>query len=355
MFRNFRNLKGSSKHAGNQISRWRTAFIALLLALVIGSAGQTHLAQAAPARELVNFSMEVQNPKTKLRCGETVTYLVQVELQQTGAPTPSPGALGFAKGLSVVNINVEATSIDMSVGDFVGKAIAKTAVVFDDDVTGLGAKFKFKANKPGKTTLNFEGFVGKEYVSAHLDVKVLPCKFKATTIGEWHVPGPANISVVAISDDAEVDADEQGTLTGSTSVNWVVTAGQVGDCIAQSETASSQVDWSGNMNDQGQLMMDAKYQTAEISLPVFCVGSDGGIASGSTPVQLTPDPLQVSLVSEGGVFRELQVLQGPESMYGFVTIVVVPVDDEAAAFIPTEQDAVWDDFISLFGALLTLY
>ncbi len=367
MNRNSHDLRGSYTHVRNTVPRWRTVLISLVLALTIESAGQITPAQAAPPREPVYFSMKVQNPKTSLRCGETATYLVKVELQQTGAPTPAPGSLGLPKGLSVIGIKVEAFSKDLSVGDFVGAvkgtATARTAVVFDDYLSGLGAKFKFKANKPGKTTLYFQGLVGKEYISFNLDVKVLPCKFKATTIGEWHVPGPANISVVASSDDAEVKADDEGNFTGSTTVNWVVSSGQVGDCIPQSVTTSSQVDWTGNMDDNNLLMMDAKYQTAGITLPVYCVGSDGGIASGSTPVQLTPDPLQVSVAAGGGVFRQSQVLQGPEATPGYVTIIVVPEEDEAAAFntdsrVTLFPSAWWamlrDAFPWFYGVVLAL-
>jgi hypothetical protein len=324
--------------------------------LAIGSTGQTPPAQAAPVGEIVNFSMTVQDPKTTLRCGETVTYVVKVELAQSEfAPTPVPGSMGLPKGMSVIGINVDASSKDPSVGDFVGARNAKTAVVLDADLATLGAKFKFKANKPGKTTLYFEGLVGKEYVSFNLDVKVLPCKFRATTIGEWHVDGPANISVVAISDDAEVSGDAQGSVTGSASVNWVLNSGQVADCLPQSVTTSSQVDWSGQVDDNEQLTLDGTYQPAAMSLPVYCVGSDGGIASGSTPIQLTADPLQVGMAFSGGIFRQSQVLEGPEGpISGFVTIVVVPEEDEAVSFIPGNQEPSWDDPSSWFGTRLAL-
>jgi hypothetical protein len=252
--------------------------------------------------------------------------------------------------MSVIGINVDAQSKDPSVGDFVGARTAKTTVVLDDDLATLGTKFRFKANKPGKTTLYFQGLVGKEYVSFNLDVKVLPCKFKATTIGEWHVDGPANISVVAISDDAEVEADEQGNLTGSTTVNWVATSSGVGDCPAAGiEIGSSRVDWNGEIDDTEHLSLQGTFLPAQGSVSVDCG------TSGTVPVQLTPDPLQAGVTFSGGVFRQSQVLEGPEGpMSGFVTIVVVPVEDQAVAFIPGNQEPSWDDLASLFGTLLAL-
>src|SRR3990172_312916 len=98
--------------------RWWIVMIALMLAL--GSTGQTPIAQAAPPAELVVFSMKVRNPKTTLRCRETVTYLVKVELAQSEfAPTPEPGSLGLPKGQSVINVEVSAVSADTGIGEIV--------------------------------------------------------------------------------------------------------------------------------------------------------------------------------------------------------------------------------------------
>jgi hypothetical protein len=165
---------------------------------------------------------------------------------------------------------------------------------------------------------------------------------------------------VAISDDAEVKAaDAQGPFTGSANVNLTLATSPVGDCIGQSESASSQVDWTGNMDDEGLLVLEAKYQTAGMLLPVFCVGSGGGVASGSYPIQLTPDPLQVRLASSGGVFRESQVLQGPEPSPGFVTIVIIPEEEEVTAFNSDNQASgwwamLWENVPWLNGTLLAL-
>jgi hypothetical protein len=85
--------------------------------------------QAAARRQF--FSMKVQNPRTKLRCGETVTYPVRVEFVRPDAPTPMPGSFGSPKGLSVINVSVEASSTNKTVGDFVN-ATSNTTLVFDD-------------------------------------------------------------------------------------------------------------------------------------------------------------------------------------------------------------------------------
>lgn len=343
----FHNL-GGSRHAAHPAHRRYRVYITLILALAIGSVNQTPAAFAAPPGELAYFYMDVVNPKTTLRCGQTVTYLVKVEalnnrLDVLPMPTPVPGSRGLPKGVSVIGVKVEAFSVDKNVGNFVatekGFATAYTTVVLDDDLAGLGARFKFKAIKPGKTTLHFDGLVGKEYVSFNLEVKVLPCKFKATTIGEWYVPGPANIHMMAISDDAEVSEDEQGSVTGSAAVNWIASADRVLDCVGVLTIGNSQVDWTGEMDDVDRLTLISTYQPAAGLIDNTCANAEGSI-SGTFQIQLTPDSVQVSTFSSGGVFRQSQVLEGPEGpISGFVTIIIVPEDEEAVAFIPGNHQA----------------
>lgn len=357
MNKNFHNSRGSSTHGGNQNPRWRTVFIALVLALAIGSASQTPPVQAAPAGVLAYFSMEVQNPKTTLRCGQTVTYLVRVDVAPShGMPTPSPASMGFAKGISMANITVEASSVNKSVGDFVGTGTAKTVVVLDGDLAGLGAKFKFKANKPGKTTLYFEGLVGKEYVSTKLDVTVLPCKFKAKTVLQFST-GFYNLA--GISSDAVMIADEQGHLTGSASMSWayseVISGG--GPCRYSMLAADSQVDLVGQLDeDGGQVMTTATFQPTTVSSTVSCPPF-----TGTGPDLATVHPLTFTVDSSGGVSTQTATaegiqggleLEGPVS--GTARVILIPEEDGAVSFIPGDHQADWGVFLSLFGALLDL-
>lgn len=361
MNRNFQDSKGSSTHVRNPVPRWRIVFIAL--ALVIGSAGLTSPVQAAPHREPVYFSMKVQGPQKPLRCGQTVTYVVRVELAQSkGAPTPVPGSFGFPKGLGVVNVKVEAFSSDKNVGDFVatekGYATAKTGVAFNDDLAALtgAAIFKFKAKKPGKTTLHFEGLVGKEYVSAQVDVTVLPCKFKAKTVLQFST-GFYNLA--GISSEAVMIADEQGHLRGSASMSWaysnVISGG--GPCRYSMLAADSQVDLVGQLDeDGGQVMTTATFQPTTVSSTVSCT-----IVTGTGPDSATVHPLTFTVDSSGGVSTQTATaegvqggleLEGPVS--GTARVILIPEEDEAVSLIPGNLEASWDDLSSLFGALLAL-
>jgi hypothetical protein len=364
MFRNFHNSRGSStSHARNQSAQWRTVLIALVLALAIGSAGQTPRAQAAPDNPADIYFEVWAFPKNPPPLCINQELKIYVSVNKGIVKIINDKAFDLPRG------NVPGVQVRGSMTNAIG-----TLSSVDDELANLvggNADFLFTAKKAGKTILTFNADVEGRWTGsvkltllgrtipakkAEIPVTVRNCKFKVTTIGQWHVPGPASISVVAISDDAEVrSADAQGPFTGSTTVNWTVTSGQVGDCLPQSVTASSQVDWTGNMDDNNLLVLDANYQTAGISLPVFCVGSDGGVAEGSTPVQLTPDPLQVSVLSDGAVFEQPQVLQGPEAMPGYATIIVVPEEDEAVSFIPGDHEAGWGDFSTLLGALLALH
>jgi hypothetical protein len=307
--------------------------------------------------------MDVKQPKTKLCAGRTVSYLVQVELEPLiRMPTPVPPR-GSPKKLGVVNVKIEAFSSERNVADFVGGdsasgiANARTSVVTEDnDLSGLGAKFTLKAKKPGSSTLYFEGLVQGEYVSYDLPIRVIACKFKVTTISEWSVPGPAGIHVTAISDDAEVkSADEQSPLTGSTSVNWVVSVGAVGGCSETIDVGSSRVEWNGTVDDSDQLALNGTYQTAAGALDALCVGASGESTTGNMSIELTPDPLLIGMSASGGSTSQSQILQGPEATSGLVTIIVVPEEEEqAVSFIPFNPLSGLTDTSGLFEVRLAL-
>src|SRR3972149_5026573 len=89
--------QGSSYGPGRRYASpgWRMVFIALVLALLLGSTGRISPVRAAQGGESVFFSMVVAGkPKTTLCAGQTTTYSVKVEFESRGMPTPVPGPLG---------------------------------------------------------------------------------------------------------------------------------------------------------------------------------------------------------------------------------------------------------------------
>lgn len=343
MFRNFHNLRGLSTHSWNQNPRWSSIFIALLIVLVIGSTSQAPMAKAAPAGVSTYFSMRVRNPKTTLRCGQTVTYHVVVDAAPSLLPTPSPSQLGIPRGISIVGVYVEADSTDKSVGDFVGAGRVRTTVSLDPELTTLiAAKFKFKANKPGKTTLYFDGLVGTEHAAVQLDVKVLPCRFKLNSVSIFKV-GMTTVGTM----DGEIEADEQGNFTGSATVNWVTSM----LCGISSPIAPGTADLNGTINESGQLAGEITFG------PITSVGGGSCGVGVATANFGTLDPLTIKASSEGvSVYTQAQAINATNGSFtGTATIVLIPEEDDAVSFIPDNYEAVWNDFSSLFGALLALH
>ena len=361
----------------NPVPDWRNVFVAMILALALVGAGQSPQAQAAqdnPADVYFEVSANPQNPPT-LCVNQKLNIYVSINKNIT--KVINDRAYNLPRG------EVTGVQVNGRVSNDVGiLAPEHTPGSYDLASLGVGqADFLFTAKKPGRTTLTFTADVpgtwtgateaavsGRSYRAkkAEIQVRVVRCKFKVTTIGEWRVPGPANLHIAATSGDAEVKAEEaQSAFSGSTTVNWVASIADIIDCKSILTIGSSQVSWTGTMNDADQLTLNGTYQPAAGSQSTICIGQDGGVATGNPQYQLTADPLQISIASSGGVVRQSQVLQGPEATPGFVTIIVIPQEDEAAAFNPGERvlhvgsPSVWraalsDNFPWLYGAFMTL-
>lgn len=359
MNKNFHDSKGSSTHVRNPVPRWRIVFIALVLALAIGSAGQIPPVQAATAKlepADIKFELNVYPENLPTICvkqklnlyvsvSKTVSKVIGGKLYELPGTTGLPQVTSSVKGSG---------KIQKQLGDIDAPRISQV-------------HYMFTADKPGTTTLKFSAPIENSWIGTkeevigsgvkvekEVTVKVRNCKYKVTTIGEWHPSLEGNPVIMATSGDAEVKADEQGNFTGTATVNWIVNVSQIGDCVQEHTIGSSQVEWTGQMDDADQLTMNGDYQPASGSVTVFC---------GETwtfPEQLTPDLLQASVSSYGGVSRQSQVIEsegvnGTETHPGTVTIIVIPDEDEAAVFIPANQEAGWDGFSNFFGALLALH
>lgn len=331
--------------------------IALLLALAIGGAGLDG-ALAQGSEKITHTRLSIGNTPRQICLYDIFEVDVKVV---RGVDFPSGRSSLFTRP----GIGITASSRDPNVVSLLGEADLAP-------LTG-GTTFKFRGDKAGRTTLVFNAVVTlvrgelaigstpaePNRAEALIQMEVVECAFDVTTIGQWSVPGPANISISAVSDDAEVKAQDGGSdaggesvslvantsggpalqgpgpLTGSTTVNWVGSADQVGDCIGTITIGSSQLDWTGVMDDSGQLTLNGTYQPAAGSIHQNCRGVQGDVA-----LELIPDPLQVSLASSGGVYNQSQALEGPEGpISGSVTIIVVPKDEETATLSPKPQAA----------------
>ncbi len=352
MNRNSHNSRGSSTQAGNPNSRWRNVFIALMLALTFGSAGQASPAQAAPVNiQKAWFVFASQDGGQDFMClGDTATFTVLVKLSEIDNNV-------ISRGVSMPGIRVIGSVQDQSVGLL--KAPTSRLTSSNSDQLG-SAVFTFQANGYGETTLTFKAeiryyayaltrwLVGADAVTAEslpIVVKVIPCMFEIKTISNFSAQG---VQLGAIM-DGEMKADEQGNFTGSGTVSWIGGATAAGDCRGTIDIASSQADLTGSLDDSENLAAEVNYLPAGLTHNFCCKG----ICATDT-ASVTPNALSLSVPSSGGVSRQSQDLHEPNyySMHGSVDIVVIPVEEQAVSLIPGNPEASWDDFFSLFASLL---
>lgn len=221
MFMISHNLKGSSTHARNAVPRWRSIFIALVVALGMGAAAQP------PPLKNVRFYLDVVAPKYTLCIGETVTYTMRVYRQFT-SPPPGWTDKNLPDPSAVAGVRLEALSSDNSVGTFKNnKAYKALGTTGFGDVNVETAEFVFTAGKkPGKANLYFEGAVsGYEintgYVTTTIPVKVVRCKYRVSTNSYWFYAGQYGTAYVYEFMNATLSGPAEGALTGNTRALWV--------------------------------------------------------------------------------------------------------------------------------------
>ena len=351
-------LRESSAHTGNATSRWRTVFIALVLALTIGSASQAPPVLAAPAAANdIYFDLNIYPEKLPRICvNQRLTLYASVSktiykglIGLDGKEIPIPGQKPAASVIAFVNKGpgtIEKISAS-------GSSENKLFSLSGEDV------FTFISDKPGKVTLQFttvvkpawiganEKLAGEVLLTEYVTVQV-GCKFKVKAIQQAIVAGGGNFNIVAMIDEAEITGDEQGHFTGTTPVNWVGAASNVGVCSVSINVASTtQANITGDMDESGQLTGNLSIGAPETTVTGTCAG-----VSNTSQMSLSADPLRFSVPSSGGVVK---VAQGfvfeTANMPGSAVIVVVPVEDEAAAFSPGNQAAL---FPWIFGASVGL-
>lgn len=313
MFRNSRDSR-------NQTPRWRTLLIALVFALSIGFAGQMPQAQAAPAKDPVTVSMTIVNPKTSLCIGQSAFYEVQV----ISAAHTTAGIQVDAWALS--GITVTAFSKDESVGDFIGpktKGFRTRMTSSWEELENLSgpsfegrsnsAVFHFKANKPGRTTLFFEGLAYGQYVSFNVPVRVIQCKYQVVTISKWS----AGMTSVATIYNAYMETNDNGSVI-STTVNVLWTTTMI--CGIKSPVSQSEATLTGSFNENDELVIKITFGPA--------ASEGGGNCQVSVETQniATPNPLTVTVGPSGGVFNQVHTVKASNGDFpGSVTIIVWPL------------------------------
>ncbi len=309
------------------IASWRRVFIALALALTVGSAGQPPPAQAAPARAKYAYFVFATLPKSygTICVGDKVPISVNVVRTSTDIQTDS---------MNISGIWVAGSVQDPGIGKLI---VARKETGFDYEQPGT-ASFIFHADKPGKTTLTFNAEIryyqstilkwiygpAKTAVSNLVSVTVEDCKYEVTAISQWITFG---LNYKALIVGAGLTADAPGHYTGTATVYWVNTISQPPPCSPTVITYTSQADLTGSMDADGQhLVVDV------ISPPVkedeiIVRRDDCKTEAGEVITLMTPDPLTFSVPASGGGHTLSQVLTVPGLgiLSGTAKVSVVPV------------------------------
>jgi hypothetical protein len=303
-------------HSTARTPRLRRCPALLLLALVMGSAGQIPAARAAsPSRDgQIGIWLVAE------QVGARRTLCVGDEVQIRLAVYKAVQVDGRVLSSRLAGINVEASMVGRT---GIGSARPGTSVTRVSGTPPGTTYFAFKAENPGTVSVLFKARVnqlsflgleaGGQSLRTDITFTVEDCKYRVTVTSRWQVPGEANIAIVARIHIAGMVEVGPGQYRGQARVQWYVSLSQVGDCSgALPPESQGQVD--GTLLDPEHMLIDVTYETAIVTLAVDCRG-----AGGPRPVQLTPDTVSFVIPPFGGNRTQAHVLSGPEQMIGTVT------------------------------------
>jgi hypothetical protein len=291
----------------------------LLLALVMGSAGQAVTARAAtPSRDgqigIWLVADQVGARRTLCVGDEVLIRLTVYKAVQVDGRVLSSVLAG---------VNVEASMVGRT---GIGSVRPGSSVTRVSGTPPGTTYFTFKAENPGTASVLFKAQVnarsflglgfGSQLLRADTTFTVEDCKYRVTATSNWRVPGEASIAILARIVIAGMVEIGPGQYRGQARVQWYVSASRVGDCSGALPPESlGQVD--GELVDREHMLIDVTYETAIVTLTVDCRG-----AGGTRPVQLTPDTVNFVIPPLGGNRTQPHGLSGPEYMMGTVTAIV---------------------------------
>ena len=306
------------------LSRGWRASAALLLALVIGSAGLTSMAQAAD-----NASIGVWLQAEQVGARRTICVGDSVELRLTAWKRVGARMSDSMRRLAGLDIAASVVGSD-GVGS-ISPASRATSLASNPISTTF---FAFKAEKPGTAILSFTARVNQvvflglvvsgNTVKVQVRIQVQDCEFQVLATSTWAVPGEAGLTLMARIEFAGVALmpGESDRYRGEARVQWIVVAGQVGNCQGTLPPDSrAEVHIFPGRRDR--ITVDVSYDTATVPLVVDC-----GAAGGTRDVQITPDPLTFIVPRAGGQQKLSHLLRGPQDTDGRAFLVVRSTQDQ---------------------------
>jgi hypothetical protein len=372
MNRNSNISKGSSAYeiGRHPALRWRTIFIALILALILIGANQQPLAQAASNNQAnVEFELKAYPEAPRPLCPKEHLKIYVGVSRSIHRTINGTDRLLFDGPVSGVVVRGSVT--DSHIGTLTSpESNDMTLAASGTDLRIGDADFLFVAKKAGTTILKFDGEVGSYWVgtgatetlpnsyTVHVEVPVTvrPCKFKVITASHWSasVPNLTSNLVANLQDVMEVNAN--GQYAGTAEVTWSA-ASYSYMCSHEHTIPPGQAHLTGDLNDSGVLRVNVTYDPVTMA-SVNCGGAE------SDTLQIQGPPIEIAINASGGTLTQAQTLQvGIMAFSGSTAIVVIPVEGEAVAFNTDSRAALspsawrarlWDNFPWLYNALLAL-
>lgn len=319
-----KNLSGYAagrNPAWNPLSHRLAVFIPLLLALVIGSAGQTVPAQAQIP--VINFSYRVAviDPPRQICVGETKEF--KVSLREIIAPgsnqTEEPAEMQMPPGTTIA-VTVENSSIAAPTGVSSILVSSPNASSYRPGIV----VFTVKGKKAGHTLITFDAAMTHFFAQpAPVEVKVANCPVYVQAISRFFkkFPNGSTKFRAVTTQQAKVTADENtNSYSGEAPVFWIATS-KVPHCAPSDSISLGNVHISGTADeDTGTLHLNLLYDPVNYSEVIPCSGGSGGSTG-----QISTTSIDVIVPRSGGVRSVHQdlTLEGI-SVTGSVDVYVFP-------------------------------
>lgn len=332
----------------NRLARGLSFFATLLVVFALNSAGAPMSAAAQGPADQVDFSIYIAPRQALLKTlcvGQSLTFYVSVERHIIATRNNRDHETTD----SISGVGVRGTLGTPSVGTLKPDGLVVIGMDLEEAASDAQAVFTFKAKKPGSTSIKFAGAVERYWlgggpltsasggplpVEDQVVVQVKKCKAKVSGVNRW---SGAEYLVLGTMNDAELTADEDGHFTGTGTVTWVTHAVATG-CITTDSMAPSEVDMTGQMDDDGRLIVQLNYQPAIDSATIYC--APGGFVSEdrSWTVAEAPQALSLLVPSSGGVVARPQDLVGAQAtVVGQAVLSVIPESEETTSFQPNRR------------------
>ena len=312
------------KNSSHTKLHWRAVCVALLLALVMGSAGQS--ARAAPAAAWETYVI-ASNVPSSLRVCVGEKKLIQVSIKKIvyrlfggigGSTTYPTYQLIGAEGN-----NAEVGSINSS------------GMTGGDPTLARPAIFTFTASKKGTVTIKFSdhgpfssGAPARSRASdLEITIEVKECDYHLVAFSQWWLTWGFKPHVLAVVDTL-LQPDQNGFIPPVyASVEHVANSQPFGICSTGATVNKSEVKISGRVDrTDGKLYLTLDYGIATATTFIRCpsvyvpvVGESTGSGEALT---LISSPLTVSMSAGGGGENYSHILESYRTVSGITSIVI---------------------------------